>query len=48
MKRGLALSIVGLVIQATGFRHGHHYNHNDIFHVIQTIALYCFFRGARG
>lgn len=47
-KRGLGLSVIGLAVQATGFRHGQNYNHNDLFHVIQTIALYFFFRGAKG
>jgi len=48
LKWGLGLSVAGLAIQATGFRHGHDFNHNDAFHVIQTIALYCFYRGALG
>lgn len=44
---GVMLSVAGLVIQqghvgiATGF------NHNDLFHCVQIVALYCFFRGAR-
>ena len=46
LKWGLGLSIAGLAVQATGFRHGQDYNHNDAFHAIQTIALYCFYRGA--
>jgi hypothetical protein len=48
MKWGLGLSVAGLAIQASGFRHGHNFNHNDLFHVIQTVALYCFYRGAAG
>jgi hypothetical protein len=48
LKAGLGLSIAGLLIQATGFRHGKDYNHNDLFHVVQTVALYFFYRGARG
>jgi hypothetical protein len=48
LKWGLGLSIAGLLIQLTGFRHGKDYNHNDLFHVIQTVALYFFYRGARG
>ena len=45
LKSGLGLSLAGLLVQLTGFRHGRDFNHNDAFHVIQTIALYCFYRG---
>lgn len=46
LRRGLFLTLGGFAIQATGFRQGLDFNHNDAFHVIQTAALYLFFRGA--
>ena len=42
---GVAVSLVAGLVQ--GFRVAPHrwFNHNDLFHVIQTVALYLFFRG---
>jgi hypothetical protein len=45
--RGLIVTVVGVMFQLTGFRHGSDFNHNDVFHVIQIGGLYLFFRGAR-
>ena len=45
--RGLLLTLAGFMVQQTGFRFGLHFNHNDIFHVMQMGALYLFFKGAR-
>jgi hypothetical protein len=44
---GLAVSIAGLVIQQGHFSLHPSFNHNDMFHCVQIIALWCFFRGAR-
>jgi hypothetical protein len=44
---GLAVSIFGLVIQQGHFSLHPSFNHNDMFHCVQIIALWCFFRGAR-
>jgi uncharacterized protein DUF6962 len=44
---GIAISLVGLIVQSTGFRHDVDFNHNDIFHVIQIMAFYHLFRFAR-
>lgn len=44
---GILVTLAGFAIQQTGFRSHRDFNHNDIYHVIQTGALYCFFRGAR-
>lgn len=44
LKSGLAVTAAGLAIQQTGF-HVAVFNHNDIYHCIQIVALYLFFRG---
>ena len=44
---GLAVSIAGLVIQQGHLSLHPSFNHNDLFHCVQIIALWCFFRGAR-
>lgn len=44
---GLALSVGGLVIQQGKLGLSSGFNHNDVYHVIQTAALYCFYAGAR-
>ena len=44
---GLAVSIVGLVIQQGHLSPHPNFNHNDLFHCVQIVALFCFFRGAR-
>ena len=43
---GVVVTIIGLIVQRTGFRSHMDFNHNDIFHVIQIAAFYLFFRGA--
>jgi hypothetical protein len=44
---GLILSIAGLFIQQGHFSIHPSFNHNDLYHCMQTVALYCFFHGAR-
>jgi len=44
---GLILSIIGLVIQQGHLSLHPSFNHNDLFHCVQILALFCFFRGAR-
>ena len=43
---GIGVSLIGGVIQATGFRHNAEFNHNDAYHVIQILGLYLIFKGA--
>jgi hypothetical protein len=43
---GVLVTIIGLMVQRTGFRSHLDFNHNDIFHLIQIAAFYLFFRGA--
>jgi uncharacterized protein DUF6962 len=45
---GIVIGVAGLGVQATGFRAHQLWNHNDVFHVIQIVAMFLFFRGARG
>jgi hypothetical protein len=46
---GLALSLVAALLQQFGVGlHPVHFDHNAVYHVIQAIALYLFYRGAVG
>jgi hypothetical protein len=46
---GLALSLVAAVLQQAHVGvHPVHFDHNAVYHVIQAIALYLFYRGAVG
>lgn len=42
---GVAVSLVGSVAQASRVRLHRYINHNDLFHLIQMVALYLFYRG---
>ena len=46
LKRGLYISLAGVLIQTSGWSFHEHFNHNDIYHVVQMFGLYCFYRGA--
>jgi hypothetical protein len=43
---GAVVTVIGLIVQLTGFRSHLDFNHNDIFHVIQIAAFYLLFKGA--
>ena len=43
---GVAVTLIGVIVQQTGFRRHLDFNHNDIYHIIQIAAFYLFFRGA--
>jgi hypothetical protein len=45
---GVAVSLVAALVQASGFALHQHFNHNDLYHVIQVGAMLLFYRGARG
>jgi trimethylamine:corrinoid methyltransferase-like protein len=47
MLAGVAVSIVGALVQASGFTLHEHFNHNDLYHVIQIAALVLLYRGAK-
>ncbi|HEY3121773.1 MAG TPA: hypothetical protein VGL15_14200 [Vicinamibacteria bacterium] len=44
MMAGIGVSFVGALIQRSGFALHRHFNHNDLFHVVQTIAIYLYYR----
>ena len=44
---GIVVGVTGLGVQVTGFRAHQMWNHNDMFHIIQIVAMFLFFRGAR-
>ena len=46
MSWGGLLSLLGFIVQRTGFRSHLDFNHNDFYHVIQIGGFYCLFRGA--
>ena len=43
---GIAVTVVGVIVQMTGFRHKVNFNHNDAYHMIQLVGLYLFFKAA--
>jgi hypothetical protein len=42
---GIIVSFAAALIQAKGFGFHEHFNHNDVYHVIQMGGVYCFYRG---
>jgi len=42
---GVAVSLVAGLVQARRIAVHRHFNHNDLYHVIQIVALYLVFRG---
>jgi hypothetical protein len=45
MIAGVLVSLVAGVVQARRFALHRQFNHNDLYHVIQMVALYAFYRG---
>ena len=43
---GVAVSVISAAIQRSGFDLHVHFNHNDLYHVVQIAGLYLFYRGA--
>lgn len=41
----IAVSVVAALVQASGFSLHRHFNHNDLYHVIQIGGLWLLFRG---
>ncbi|HJZ12635.1 MAG TPA: hypothetical protein VJ521_10820 [Acidobacteriota bacterium] len=42
---GSLITLVGIVVQLSGFRFHEHFNQNDLFHVIMMVAVYFLYRG---
>jgi hypothetical protein len=45
MLAGVAVSVAAALVQASGFALHRHFNHNDLYHVIQAGAMLLFYRG---
>jgi hypothetical protein len=43
---GVAVSVVAAVVQQSGWGPHPHFNHNDLYHVIQAVAIWFLYRGA--
>ena len=41
----IGVSVLGAIVQRSGFAFHVHFNHNDIFHVLQSVGLWCYARG---
>jgi len=44
---GVALSIAAGLVQASGIDLHPHFNHNDLYHVVQAVAIVAYYRGVR-
>ena len=44
---GVVVSFAGAGVQMSGFALHQHFNHNDLYHVIQMFGLWLFWKGAR-
>jgi hypothetical protein len=47
MLAGVAVSVLAGVVQASGFALHPHFNHNDLYHVVQIGAILAFYRGLK-
>jgi hypothetical protein len=47
MLAGVAVSVLAGLAQASGVRLHEHFNHNDLYHVIQIAAMFVFYRGLK-
>ena len=47
MLAGVAVSVLAGLVQASGFALHAHFNHNDLYHVIQITALFAFYNGLK-
>jgi hypothetical protein len=43
---GVAVSVAAALVQAAGLAPHRHFNHNDLYHVIQVAAMCLLYRGA--
>jgi hypothetical protein len=47
LKRGLTVSAIGFVVQKIGFDISPHFNHNDLYHLIQIAGFGCLWQGIK-
>ena len=43
----IAVSVIAALVQQSGFALHRHFNHNDLYHLIQIVALWLLYRGGR-
>ncbi len=43
---GILISFAAAGVQMSGFSLHQHFNHNDIYHIIQMLGMYCIYRGS--
>jgi hypothetical protein len=43
----IVVSVIGALVQQSGFALHRHFNHNDLYHMIQLVALWLLYRGGR-
>jgi hypothetical protein len=46
LKTGIVVSAMGIVLMVSKVSLHQHFNQNDLYHVVQMVGLYCFYRGA--
>jgi hypothetical protein len=46
MLAAIALSVVAALVQQMQWGFGAQFNHNDVYHLIQAVGLWCFYRAA--
>jgi hypothetical protein len=46
MLAGVAVSVAAAAVQQSGWAPHRHFNHNDLYHVIQAFAVWALYRGA--
>lgn len=47
MLAGVAVSFLAGAVQASGFALHEHFNHNDLYHVVQIVAMLLFYAGLK-
>lgn len=43
----VGISVLAAVVQASGYALHRHFNHNDLYHVIQIVAMVLYYKGAK-
>ena len=46
MLGGVLMSLVAAIVQQAGWDLHRWFNHNDLYHAIQAVAIWMFYRGA--
>jgi len=44
---GVVVALAGAIVQQSGFTIHRHFNHNDLYHIIQILGLWLMYRGSR-